>query len=282
MPEMDFSQLMISWGDTQRDRLIWRDATDAELQVIQGDSPIRIGGTLDPEAEEVFGRLEGWRDGEWTKERLFIFQGPLKAKVWDFFRSGMDSLVVVLMDFLGKDLVGRGDIRNILPDTGAHQMVLDPAVGAFDLTLGLRRECIDRLNTALGHDLFPLGIDVVSKTEVPGVELIAAANEPKDRVAVDVEGVGEAIAQNQTLKRFDMCPDCLGFHQVSIEEIAGEVIQRGDEVPFDLCSRSPEVVGGIMLDQLADVAGEDFPIMHLMRAPGLVEAVLLGPVDNRR
>jgi len=70
------------------------------------------------------------------------------------------------MDFFGKDLVSYADLGDILPDTGAHQMVLNPAVGPLDLAFGLRRERVDRLNPAIEDDLFPLRIDRIGCTLV--------------------------------------------------------------------------------------------------------------------
>ena len=45
---------------------------DFELEVIEGDPSIRINGSIDSEAENVFYRLERGSYGEFSKERLFL------------------------------------------------------------------------------------------------------------------------------------------------------------------------------------------------------------------
>lgn len=133
-------------------------------------------------------------------------------------------------------------------------MVLEPSVWPFDLAFGLRGEGIDGLNATIEHDLFPLGIDVIGEAKVPGVELIPTSHEAEDRVTVNVVGVRIAIAQDEPLQGVNVHPDTFVLYQLSEEEESAEVIEGRDEVPFDLCSRSPEVMGGVMLDQLSDVA----------------------------
>jgi hypothetical protein len=64
--------------------------------------------------------------------------------------------VVIVMDFLSKDLLGRLDIRDVFSDTGANQMVLEPMIRPFDFAFGLWGKGMGDFDVAVLQDLFPL------------------------------------------------------------------------------------------------------------------------------
>lgn len=255
MPEADLSEMVILQSDTQGKRLMRGYAADAEEEIIERDPAIGIGRALGTEAEDIFGGLEGWFEAERAEEGLFVFQGFLETAVRDFTCSGVNTAVIIIMDFLGEDLVSRCDRGDIFADTGTDEMVLEPAVGTFDFTFGLRGEGIDWLDATVDQDLSPLGIGFIGEAVMSGMEFVTAPDESKDRVAVDVVGVGVTIAQGQSLQGFYVSPDSFAFHEFGIEEIAGEVVERGDKVPLDGSCWSPEVVRGVVLDEFPGIAG---------------------------
>jgi len=63
----------------------------------------------------------------------------LKTKIGDLQSGRVHLAVVISVDFLSKDLLGRFDLGNIFSDTGSNQMVLEPAIRAFHFPFGLWR-----------------------------------------------------------------------------------------------------------------------------------------------
>ena len=61
----------------------------------------------------------------------------------------MNLAVVISVEFLSEDLLGRFDLSDIFSDTGSNQMVLEPTIRSFDLAFGLRREGMNDLDIAL-------------------------------------------------------------------------------------------------------------------------------------
>ena len=281
MPEANLRELQIPRTDAQRDDLVGVDSPYTELQVIERDSAISIYGALDAEAEEVFGRLEGRRQCEGPEERLLGPERSLEAQIRDFAGRGVDPLIVVVMDFLREEAIGVTDRRDVLPQAGPDEVVLQPAVGPFDLALRLRREGVDGLDPALADHLLPLRVDVVGQAGLPDVERIAAPDEAEDRMAVDVVGVRIPIPEHQPLHRVDVSPDRLLRDELREEEVPAEVIQRGDQVPLARGGGRPEVMGRVVLNQLPDVAGQHFPVMALVRPTRQVEAMPFRPVNDR-
>lgn len=280
MPEADLGELTILRRDAQSNGLIRRDAPHAELQGVERDSAIGIRRALDADAEEVLGRLEGRRQRERPEERWLGLQRLLEAEGRDLARGRVDPAVVVVVDFRGQELVGLSEGRDIFPDTGPDEVILQPAVGPFDLPLGLRGEGVEGLDAALQEHLLPLGIDLIGEPVVADMELVPAPDEAEDRMAVDVVRIRIAVAQDEPLHRVDVPPDGLLGDELREEEEATEVIQRRDEVPCDRGGWRPEVVGRVVLDQLADVASEDLAVVELVRPAGEGEAVLLRPIDD--
>jgi hypothetical protein len=85
----------------------------------------------------------------------------LKTKIRDFLSGRVNLAVVISVDFLSENLLGRLDLGDIFSDTGSNQSVLEPAIRSFDLTFGLGREGITDLHIAILQDLFPLRVGLI-------------------------------------------------------------------------------------------------------------------------
>ena len=106
---------------------------------MDGDFAIGIGRTLKTQTEYVFDGLVRRLDMEGSEEGLFFTQGFLKADGWDFPCGGVDPAVIVVMDFMSQDGLALADLRDVVAYTGADQVVLKPAVRAFNFSFGLSR-----------------------------------------------------------------------------------------------------------------------------------------------
>jgi hypothetical protein len=85
----------------------------------------------------------------------------LKTKIENFLGSRVNLTVVISMDLLSQDLLGRFNIGDIFSDTGSDQAVLEPTIRSFDFAPGLRRKGMDDLDIALLQHLFPLRSRVI-------------------------------------------------------------------------------------------------------------------------
>ena len=65
-----------------------------ELHMIYRNSSVRIYGSIHSKTEDIFNRLEGGPDLEFSEERPFLLQRSLKTKIGDFL-SGRVNLAVV-------------------------------------------------------------------------------------------------------------------------------------------------------------------------------------------
>lgn len=79
-----------------------------------------------------------------------------------------------------------------------------------------------------------------------------------------------------------MGPTGLPFDQIGIEKIATVIIEAGDEIPFHSGQRRPEVMGAVMLDQFANIVGQNLPGMCFFRPFGKIKASGLGFFNDRR
>lgn len=105
----------------------------------------------------------------------------------------MDLAEVIALDFVAQEGSGLADVGGIGSYAGAHQVVLEPLIGALDLTLGLGREGVNDLNPAVGQDLFPLGVDLIGDLVVISPDGVAALDEAEDGVRVHVIGKRQSI-----------------------------------------------------------------------------------------
>ena len=110
---------------------------------------IGVYGSIHSEAEDIFHGLEGGSDFEFSKERLFVLQSSLKTKIGNLLSGGVNLTVVISVDLLSKDLLGRSDVSDIFSDTGSNQVVLEPTIRSFDLALGLGRKSMGDFDIAV-------------------------------------------------------------------------------------------------------------------------------------
>ena len=120
------------------DRFADRRVVEFELQIVDRDRAVVVNDPVHPEAKYVFKGFKGRRNEEFPEDILLFPQGSLIAKMRDFFGGGMDPFVIIIMDLAEQDLVGFGDGNDVVPGADADDMVLQPAVGAFDFAFGLR------------------------------------------------------------------------------------------------------------------------------------------------
>jgi hypothetical protein len=159
------------------------------------------------------------------------------------------------MDFLPKDLLGRFDVSDIFSDADSDQSVLEPAIRAFHFSFGLWRESIGDFDIAIIQDLFPLRSSLIGQELVLSPEGVPPLNKSKDGMGVDIIGVRESVSKDDGLEGEDMSPGGFLFDQSGIKDQPTIIIQGSNEVPLFLGCRSPEMIGGVVLDQLSGVPG---------------------------
>ena len=130
---------------------------DLQLEVVDGDSSIRINGSVHSKAEDIFYRLIRRFDLKCSEEGLFFFESFLKPQVGDFLGGRVDLAVVISVKFMVKNPLSLFDLFDVFSDTGTDEPVLEPAIRSFHLALGLGRKGVNDLDIAVLEDLFPLG-----------------------------------------------------------------------------------------------------------------------------
>jgi len=116
------------------------------------------------------------------------FPGVIEANAGDLTGSGVDLVVVVAIDFVVQDAPNFFQIGDVLQSTSADNAVLQPAVRAFDLTFGLRRESIGDVHTHQAHDLAPLRIDGIRLEHMVAPNAVALLDEAEDAQVVHIVG----------------------------------------------------------------------------------------------
>ena len=86
-------------------------------------------------------------------------------------------------------------------------------------------------------------------------EGVSSPDKSEDRVRINIIGIRESMVEEDGLKGEDMGPAGLFLDQNGIEHEPAIIIQGSDEVPFFLGSGCPEMMRGVMLDQLSDITG---------------------------
>jgi len=228
---------------------------DLELEVVDRDFSIRVDGSLDSEAEDIFyGLIRGF-DLESSEERPFFFEGFLEPQIRDFLSSGMDLLVIISVEFMVKNPLSLFNFGDILSDTGSNESILEPTIGSFHFPLGLRRKGIGDFDITILQDLFPLRGRFIGEQVVFSPEGVPSLDESKDAMGVHIVGVRKSMVEDHGLEGQDMGPAGLLVNQSGIQEESAIVVQRSDEVPFLLRSGGPEMIRGIMLDQFSNIVG---------------------------
>ena len=133
-------------------------------------------------------------DLKFSKERPFLFEGPLKSKIRDLLSGGVNLAIVISSEFLVKDLLSVLDLGDIFSGTGTDEVILAPAIGSFDFASGLRGEGMDDLYIAVLEDLFPLRGGFIGEEVVLIPEGVSSPDKSKDGVRIDIIGEGETMA----------------------------------------------------------------------------------------
>ena len=172
---------------------------DLKWEVVDGDSSVRVDGSVHSKAEDIFDRLIREFDLECSEERIFFFESFLEPEIGDFLCSGMDLLVIISVEFMVKNPLGLFDLGEILSDTGSDEVVLEPAIRSFNLTSGLGRKGVNDLYIAVLENLFPLRGSFIWEEMVSIPEGISSSDKSEDRVGVDIVGVRESEAEDDGL-----------------------------------------------------------------------------------
>lgn len=226
-----------------------------QLEVVNRDSSIRVDSSIHSKAEDIFDRLIRGFDLKGSKERAFFSEGLLESEIGDFLCGGMDLLVVIPVEFVVKNPLGLFDFGDILSDTGSDETILEPTIGAFNFTSGLRRKGVNDVDVAILQDLFPLRGGLVGEEVVFIPEGVSPPDKSKDRVRIDIVGIRESVTEDDGLEGQDMGPAGFCLKQDGIEHESAIIIQRSDEVPFLPRGGCPEVMGGIMLNEFSGIMG---------------------------
>lgn len=120
-----------------------------QLEVVKGDSPVRVNDSIDSEAEKIFHGLERGPQSERSEEAPFFFQSSLESEIRDLLSRGVDLVMIISSQFLLEDSLGVGEIPDIFADAGSDDSVLEPSVRSFNLAPGLRRKGVDDFDLAI-------------------------------------------------------------------------------------------------------------------------------------
>jgi hypothetical protein len=163
----------------------------------------------------------------------------LESKIRDLLSGRVNLSVVISVDFVPKDLLGRLDLGDIFSDAGSNQMILEPTIGAFDLPLSLGGKGITDLDIAILQNLFPLRGGFVGEEMVFSPDRISSLNKSEDGMGIDIVAIGESILKDDGLEGQDVGPAGLFIDQGCVEDKSAVIIQGCDEIPFLLGRRCP-------------------------------------------
>jgi len=179
----------------------------------------------------------------------------LESQIGDFLGGGVNLLVIISVEFVGKNPLGLFDFGDILSDTGSDKSILEPTIRSFNLASGLRRKGVNDLYIAILQDLLPLRDGLICEEVVFIPEGVSSPDEAKDGMRIDIVGVRESITEDDRLEGQDMGPAGFFLDQNGIEHESAIIIQRSDQIPFLLRGGGPEMVRGIMLNELSGITG---------------------------
>ena len=179
----------------------------------------------------------------------------MEPQIGDFLGGGVDLLVIISVEFMVKHPLSLFNLGDLLSDTGLNESILEPSIGSFHFSLGLRRKGIGDFHITILQDLFPLRGCFIGEQMVFSPEGIPSLDESKDAMGVYIVGVRESMAEDHRLKGQDMGPAGLLVNQSGIQEESAIIVQRSDQVPFLLGSGCPEMIRGVMLNQFSSIMG---------------------------
>jgi hypothetical protein len=114
---------------------------------------------------------------------------------------------------------------------------------------------MDDLYIAVFEDLFPLRGGLIGQEVVFIPEGVSSPDKSEDGVRIDIVGVRESEAEDDRLEGQDMGPAGFFLNQNGVEHESAIIIQGGNEIPFLLSRWCPEMIRGIMLNQLSGITG---------------------------
>jgi hypothetical protein len=199
--------------------------------------------------------LIGRFDLKGSEERAFFFKSFLEPEIGDFLGGGVNLLVIISVQFMVKNPLGLFDFGDILSDTGSDKVVLEPAIGSFNLAPGLGRKGVNHLHIAILQDLLPLRGGLIGEEVVLIPEGVSSSDKPKDRMRIDIIGVRESEAEDDGLEGQDMGPTGFCLNENGIEHESTIIVQGSDEVPFLLGCWGPKMMRGVMLNQFSGITG---------------------------
>jgi hypothetical protein len=87
------------------------------------------------------------RQSKGAEEADAGFSSMIKPQAGDLAGDGVDLVVVVAVDFIAQDAADFFQVGKLFQGAGTDNTILEPAIGAFDLALGLRGEGIGDIHT---------------------------------------------------------------------------------------------------------------------------------------
>jgi hypothetical protein len=179
----------------------------------------------------------------------------LESQIGDFLGGGVNLLVVISVEFMAKHPLGLFDFFDVFSDTLADESVLEPTIGSFHFSFGLRGQGICDFYITVLEDLFPLRGGFIGQEVMFSPERVLSLNEAKDAMGVYIVSVRESEAEDDGLEGQDMGPAGLLVEQSGIKDQSTEIIKGSNEIPFFFGSGCPEMIRGVMLDQFSGIMG---------------------------
>lgn len=202
------------------------DSRHRDGMIMELDPAICVDGPGFPKAKDIFRVGVGRRKGERPEERFSGSQSSLETDMRDLAGGGMNALMIIPDHLLLQNLAKVGDRGQLFPGGRADDSILEPAVGAFDLSLGLGREGIDDIDAEEAEGLLPLGIDVVRFENglVPGA--VTGMDIAEDSEGIDIILQGQAVATGEGFGGLKMSPGRLVFEEVGEKQLPAVVVER--------------------------------------------------------
>jgi hypothetical protein len=124
----------------------------------------------------------------------------LESQIGDFLGGGVNLLVVISVEFMVKNSLSLFDLFDVFSDTSADESVLEPTIGSFHFTLGLRRKSIGDFHIAILQDLFPLRGGLIGEEVVFIPEGVSSPDKSEDGVRIDIVGVRKPVSKDDGLE----------------------------------------------------------------------------------
>lgn len=201
-----------------------RGCRDREIEGVQGDFTIGVDGAGITQTEDVFRFLEGFFDAEGVKEAMIFLEGSLQADNGEFTGSAVDALGVVGVDFLVKDFSSFTNFCDSFSRANAHQMVLQPPIGTFDLALGLGRKRVSHINAQIGEHRLPL--HGCGRFGLLGLlpHGVAPFDEPENRMIIDVVAMRTTMLSGDVFHGADVGETTFLTPEITVKQTPAVII----------------------------------------------------------